>query len=236
MTTTVSTEQHEPQAEQPLDHFHVASYLETRAAKDDFIMVEFGHDARPVAYKQPRSFVNNRAYIGFEAWLRDPRGEKQATVRYLHERYNGDSQNIHYHTLALGGIVRTNYDYGVEERWFDGEYNPTTPLPDATVDEVFIGNVFGDPHVGESELRTQVLLQEALRIVSDTGVVIIRETLTPFRTAKHLEPIVDEQATILSRITPRDDTWDELEDAFSNERAHTLGSYYLFIARQSKSD
>lgn len=210
------------------------SYLAQREQKDAFVMVEFGHDALPVAFKHPHTFTGGRAYIGYEAWLRDPRGEKRATVQDLHASNGGNERNIHFQTLSLGGTVRSANDRGAIERWYEGDYNPSTPLPDSSVEEVFIGNVFGDPYVANVRERTDALLEEATRILAEDGTLVVRETITPFRTMGNFEASVAASGlSARARVTPRDAEWDALEHHFSNDRIHTLGSYYLLLTKEN---
>jgi hypothetical protein len=231
MSTLLAPEVSGAVPDQPFS-FDVAAYLDERDANTRFVMAEFGHDAQPVAYRQPQGFTGNRAYIGFEAWLRDPYGDKQKAVRSLHERYRAQNSNIYYHTLALGGMVRVVTEDGQTEKWFEGEYNPRTPLSDNSIDEVFIGNVFGDHYVKHSAERSTALLNEAARIVTGDGVVIIRETITPVDTRRHLEELFhDAHMTVLHRITPEDTQWDALQERFSYEPSYNDGSYYLFLRK-----
>lgn len=236
MSTLLTPEVSRAVADQPFS-FDVAAYLDERDTNTSFVMAEFGHDAQPVAYRQPQGFTGNRAYIGFEAWLRDPDGDKQKRVRSLHEQYKAQNDNIFYHTLALGGMVRSVTENGQTEKWFEGEYNPATPLPDRSAEEVFIGNVFGDHYVKHSADRSAALLNEAARIVADDGVVIIRETITPVNTQLHLEELFHEaHMTVLDRITPEDTQWSALQERFSYEPSYSNGSYYLFLKKSGSNE
>lgn len=227
--------------------FDTLAYLQERAKKDTFVMVEFGHDSLPVAYHQSRPFTGNRAYIGYEAWMRDYEGEKKSRLLERHSQYDGDSTNIHFQTLALGGMVRTLADENEEsvERWFEGEYNPATPLPDESVEEVLLGNVFGDPHISYAQSRTNALLSEATRILNNDGLIVIRETITPHnsRTSKEdlarwprmktsLESSIEAHGLdVLGYTTPQDKEWQALENEFMSERYYNKGAYYLFLSK-----
>jgi hypothetical protein len=250
MTTSFNPE-HLHSNSQEFHLFDVSSYLEERAKKDTFVMVEFGHDSLPVAYHQSRPLAGNRAYIGYEAWMRDHEGKKKSRLLERHSLYSGNSTNIHFQTLALGGMVRTVADENEEsvERWFEGEYNPVTPLPDESVEEVLLGNVFGDPHISYAQSRTNALLSEATRIVDKDGVIVIRETITPHnsRTSEEdlarwprmktsLEASIEEQGlTVLSYTTPQDEGWQALENEFMSERYYNKGAYYLFLSKGANS-
>lgn len=216
--------------------FDVEKYLKERTEEDTFVMVEFGHDAHPIAYQQSVNLTGNRAYIGYEAWLRDPRSIKRSNLLQEHETSEARSLNIHYQTLALGGVARYVQEDGNNERWLEGEYNPSTPLPDNSVEEVVLGNVFGDPDIAESSDRTIVLLEEANRIITNEGIIIIRETISPRRTSAHLPDSIEALGlTVMSRILPTDKSWCLLEQQFAADTSYAKDSFYLLLSKRPNS-
>lgn len=54
----------------------------------------------------------------------------------------------------------------------------TLPFENETTDEIFFGNVFGDPSI--SIQKKETFLEEAKRILKNGGNIIIKETNTPF--------------------------------------------------------
>ncbi|MES2631137.1 MAG: hypothetical protein V4611_04210 [Patescibacteria group bacterium] len=216
----------------PLPSLDVIDYLTQRAEMDSFLMVEFGHDAHPVAHQQSRPFTGDRAYIGFEAWLRDPEGKKKDAIQKTSEVYSDSNHNIHFQTLALGGIVRSITEDGEQQKWYEGLYDPTTALPDGTAEEVLLGNVLSDPYLVYSHERTGAMIDEAVRILADSGVIVIRETIRPDRVGAAFEAsIAARDLKVLARVTPEDEQWEALESQFVADPYYAPDSYYLLLSK-----
>ena len=231
MTTPTSLEQL-PNTQNEHSPFDALSYLKQRAEKDAFVMVEFGHRYLTTAYQQSRPFRGNRAYIGYENWMSDPSGEVKEKLFERHGQYSGESTNIHFQTLALGGVMRSiETSSSKKQRWFEGEFNAATQLPDESVEEVLFGNVFGDPYLCHAQSRTDTLLGEATRILNKDGVIVIRETITPNnsktnaadlarwpRMETSLEnSIKTHDLTVLAHFTPEDEEWSSFENQYMSE-------------------
>lgn len=218
-----------------LDNFNVDTYLDSRANNPSFVMVEIGHAGLPVAYQQAPGFTGQRAYIGIEAWLRDLWGRQQDRKIDQH-RTLGQGQNIFYIAQSLGGIV--NYDdENLKNSWYDGEYDPVTLLPEAAADEVFISNVFCDPHVAYSPDATSKLLAEAARLVDPNGLIVLRETTTPNKAVCFTNRLIDTTGLKTEGLVRSSDTeiWEKLETFYKAEPAKMepkLGSYYLFLSKK----
>ncbi|MHB8871377.1 MAG: class I SAM-dependent methyltransferase [Candidatus Doudnabacteria bacterium] len=61
------------------------------------------------------------------------------------------------------------------------------PIADGSIDEVYVGNLFGEPSQGQkSKLE---ILPELKRILSDNGEVVLAETLTPKATPFSLDEL-----------------------------------------------
>lgn len=214
--------------------FDVEAYLAQRDADPNFVMVEIGHDSLPVAYQQPVEFRGKRAYIGIEGWLRDPIGVKGDRLSMLRATKEND-QNIFYISQNLGGAVLRNFDESRHSA-YGGSYDPTTNLPAGAASEVFISNVFCDPHIAFSIDRTISLLGEAARIVSHDGMIVIRDTITP-NYVNYLsdELFIHNGLKVVTILTPGDDSWPALEVVFKGEPSNFIpprpDSRYVFLAK-----
>lgn len=218
-----------------LDNFNVDTYLDSRANNPSFVMVEIGHAGLSVAYQQTPGFTGQRAYFGVEAWLRDEWGRQRERQEEQHKAL-GDGQNIFYIAQELGGVAC----YDEEDprySWYDGEYNPKTSLPDSIADEVFISNVFCDPHVAYSPDATSKLLAEAVCLVDPNGLIVLRETITPGKVGFLTNSLVHTTNLKVEGVARPTNygIWDKLEEAYNAEprkHAPSLGSYYLFLSKR----
>ncbi len=214
--------------------FDVQAYLENRDTNSSFIMVEFGHGPSPVAFQQPVPFKGDRLYVGVEAWLRDPLGRIRESVKV--EQAERQDQNIVFIDQCLRRDGRRNTDAlalsNPPQRYL-GPYIPTTDFPDASVDEVFLGNVIGDPHLAESRFRIQRILNEVSRIVSNNGMIVVRETLTPLSAHRRLSAVALQKAGLqeIGRYVPMDELWSNLEERYgvkSKKKVLSM-SFYQFL-------
>lgn len=222
----------------PTDYYHdidagidINDYLAKRDADQHFFMVEFGHDAIPVAYQQPVPFYGDRVYLGVETWMRNPANNKPAMVRKTHEQY-ANNQNIFYTTIALDGSVYRD-DSGVS--WFDGTYNPETALPDGVASEVFLSNVLCDPQIAFNREFSHSLLSEVARITQESGMVVLRETITP-HSVRHIDDELLSSVGLVvdAIIRPHDSEWQRLEQVYKGEPSSMPAksdSYYMFLKK-----
>lgn len=234
MTTFVDTEANKTEGA-PTPSFVIADYLEARARMTDFTMVEIGHDMLPVAYQQEPPFTDDRFYVGLEAWTHDPQGKKRDLLARRHEQFTGLKDNITFEDVSLGGMVRYSGDDGNSERWFEGTYEFKAPLASNSAHEVFLGNVFGDPDLSESTESTTNVLAEALRIVTDDGVIVVRESLTPEHTRALNTALATYDNLSVTRIGSREIIIGALESTYAVDRTHdSEDKYYLFIQKLDK--
>jgi hypothetical protein len=225
----------------PVSHFDAQAHLAARAANPSFTMVEMGHDWLPVAEHQPTAFTGQRVYIGIEAWLRDPYGakrsglvEKTADIRA--------SQNVFFMAQDLGGEVCRDSDE--TPSWYSGEYDTQTVLPDGIADEVFMSNVFCDPHIAHYGDRTERLLTEVARLTADGGKIVLRETITPQYVrllSSPRNPLVRQLGLqVEARVAPNEEeAWGQLEEVYEADRSCAfleprLDSYYLLLQKQGQ--
>jgi len=217
--------------------FNPFMYLSEREKQSDFVMVEFGHRLRPIAYKPEAFFIDQRCYAGVEAW-----------------HYHDDIDRLEALAAKFPGrnvaFIEPNFGSS-DELWNDflpeceeGPYSPGTILPDGAADEVFLSNVFGDPLLAGSKQGTSRLLHETGRILNERGVVVVRETLTPEYASRSLtlEMIAGAGLRKATAWRPNGSKWIEhiwsrLEDVYkppgSSSWAHD--SFYQFLTKAAES-
>ena len=207
--------------------FKLDAWLEERTQQTDYVLVELGHSKYPVAARQ--DFVDRRLYVGVEAWYyRSPQVDERMTS--LSVRSEKLEQNIVFIDNPTG---RTSY---VGET-----YDPETVLPAGIADEVFLGNVFGDPIIAFQTGRTDALLSEARRLMGEAGRILIRETYTPHYTAVE-DHAADVGLEAIGHVSPYDnpEAWNRLEALYAPlscidhlaGRPEHRGSFYLLLAEQ----
>lgn|GEM_PF-3027672 len=218
--------------------FDLSEHLESRIKDPNFIMIEIGHDSLPVAYQQPFEFRGKRAYIGLEAWLRDPIGVKKECIRELRETVE-NGQNVFYMSYDTGGVIeRDGYEEEGGYSWYRGNYDTSSILPKEVAQEVFISNVFCDPHIASSKERTTSLLSEAARVIDAGGIIVLRETITPEKVMHLNENLLKKLSLKIQKtIVPESlAEWELLETIYKAEpypvRPET-GSYYMFLSKDS---
>lgn len=197
--------------------YNFSDHLRRRSLLPSFIMVEIGHDSLPVALQQPRPFTGTSAYIGIETWLRDPTGTKQGALakRVLNACTTED--NIFFIKQDAGGKVIRDTD-GHRTSYYHGSYEPTTPLPPGSADEVFVSNVFGDPLIAYATESSGLLIKEIARITRPSGVVVIRETITPRNTWRLTpENLITHGLEPIANVTPDHDDWPSFELVYNGE-------------------
>lgn len=212
--------------------FEVDSYLQQRQEDDSFVMVEIGHGANPVAHKQPFDFVDGRAYIGIEAWMRYP--ESRFKQQEVYKDRTGE--NIFFVSQDLGGKVKKPFPEESSYTYYEGDFNAMTLLPDEAADEVFASNVFCDPLIAFHEQRVSQLLGEVTRIAAKSGMIVLREVTTP-----HYSKDVPKRDFVnkfgLEReaiVTPTDkESWAQLENIYQPGIGiqPQVGSHYLFLSK-----
>ncbi len=117
------------------------------------VFVEIGTRNLPTAFYGERKIGEDETYVGI-----DVEGESIASAKELAERHSQElGKGRHYFVQADAKEI---------------------PLADASADEVFIGNVFGDEmHISFEDRKK--FLSEAGRILAKDGHLVIKETNTP---------------------------------------------------------
>lgn len=225
-----------PSPETKNPSFDISKYLKERDEKPDFLIVEIGHREKPIAPHQ-KNLYGQRAYIGIEANLRDPINIVRPKITDMQQSTRAENKNVFFIDHDLGGDPF--YEHGNADnqprpsKMFSGNYNPTTALPQEVADEVFLGNVFGDPHVSNYQENTARLLDEVTRLTLPGGKIIIRETITP----EHCYSLdrVSRESSLkeVAYIEPGSAEWDMMEETFNGaqDSFRNHGSFYLVLEK-----
>lgn len=199
--------------------FDVDGFLAARTAPEDFLLVEIGHGPHPIVFNQASKYVGQAAYIGVEKWLRDRYAVKDDLIRaQLHP-----SLNAFFMELGM---------------WAD----PTTHLSDGVADEVFLGDVFSDPIIGNKGGgdKPEAILGESARLLKPTGTIVIRNTETPDHASVNKKMIKAAGLDLLgllkkTKTSPRE--WAQLEQFYD---ANPMGmraekkSFYMFLGKTAE--
>lgn len=212
--------------------FSVDKYLKTRAENPDFVMVEIGHGNFPVAFQQG-GFTGDRAYIGVEAWLRDLCGKKNYVESLRQQR---GEQNIFFIDHDTIGTTDWSCDPDGGFLEYTGSYSAETILPPGTANEVFLSNVFGDPHVAFSG-GSEALVKETSRLAKLGGFVIIRETITPHFLQLSVDQVENSGLEVTKIVTQEDEhEWQALQELYVSD-PHSLSrrkNQYIFLQKPNE--
>lgn len=216
--------------------FNVEAYLLQRDEAPAFVMVEFGHGARPVAYQQTK-FSGERAYVGVEAWLRDPDYRKRRQVEKLSAEPAHSTQNVFYLTQTLSDAEAVD-STPMAVTYYNNHgknYETATLLPDKAADEVFLSNVFGDPHVAKVPRNTTKLLTEVARLLDKNAIIVLRETITPEMVDLDERGLKAAGLRVLEDVDQTSThTWAQLERRYNGDTDSPYlvpGSFYRFLAK-----
>jgi hypothetical protein len=194
----------------------IAEYFKFRTEREDFVMVEIGHGAKPAAFADPDNFSGGRAYIGIEAWLRDPLNLKRDVIDLRPYK----NRNIFFIDRST---VKTN---------IDGFSDTFAILPDSSADELLLANLLGDPEVVHGSINNANILSESRRLIGQVGKLVIRETVTPVVIGSQLELLTSAGLQTEAIVRPDNaEAWSKLEEVYGSGGFHIFehpDSYYIF--------
>lgn len=213
--------------------FEILDYLEERALNPSFVMAELGYGRLPIVGQQPHSFTGQQAYIGIEAGMRGRASAEKRALR-LREEHSGINAFFLMHSLGEGRIKGKRFG----NTRYRGDFDTETILPERAADEVVVSNVFCDPLIARDQGRTIALLQEAARLVTPAGKVVLRDNVSP-EAVEHIHHHSLRRAGLeaVRRIRPSDTgDWKDLEQVYGTHYdVHDFHpppeSYYLFLAK-----
>lgn len=166
------------------------------------VFVEVGTHNLPVTWLGSKKFGKNETYIGIDASHDKIREAKEFTEQ------DRPQENIYFLNA-------------------DAEH---LPLKNASADEVFFGNVFGDPSITDQE--KDKFMQEAKRILDQGGRIVIKETNTP-ASRQYLKHLFEKHGLKVARILETESPqWAKTVKAYDRVAAGRMswaGSYLLFV-------
>lgn len=149
--------------------------------KQKKVFIEIGTNQLPVPWFGKRKFGEDEIYVGIEK-ARDDIYTARENVRDVVEK----DQNIH----------------------FIQAYAEKLPLQDASADEIFLGNVLGDPSI--SSEKKDAFIEESKRALKKGGIIIIKETNTP-PTLKWINDFLKKHGLRVEQgATPESPEWKDL--------------------------
>lgn len=209
-------------------------YLERRKGATSFKTVEFGHGMTPIWLRNPEAYSEGtHSYLGVEQWLR---GYDSGAKELQKKVPNGLVGTIQHVAQSAVGEVLRSYDQKGAEIWYEGDYSAKAEVEDSSIDEVVASNLLTDPMVAHHHQRVTVALAEMHRIVSEQGVVVLRETITPDNTQYLEQSIVESGLEVADRVTRARDSqsWTALEQVYNGDISMRLPnnrSFYLLLTK-----
>ena len=177
------------------------------------VFVEVGTHMGPVPYMGNRKFSDNELYIGIE------KDEKRIGV-------------------AKKSATRKHKNDNVENLYFLQADANHLPLKNNVAEELFLGNVLGDPGISQEDKEN--FLEEAKRVVRKEGVIIIKETNTPLdRTI--LSKLIDRHGfSIVKEIKRESLDWGDAVDYYQRRLSipvmDSIESYIVYFKKEKKEE
>jgi ubiquinone/menaquinone biosynthesis C-methylase UbiE len=183
--------------------------IEKREQAKKRVFVEIGTSANPLILWGEKEFGEHDVYIGLDINKKVLKSAKKGaeTVMRIGERPE------------------------VKNRVFMAADMRRLPLPDDSADQLFLGNVLGDPSIRKKE--KDQLFEEIKRVLSASGEVIIKETNTPLPKDELSDLLFRHGFKILQFITPRDGRWaEEIQKYNKIEKENPYVYSYVVYAKQ----
>lgn len=153
------------------------------AMKPKRVFLEVGTYQTPVTVFGDKKFGKDDLYIGLDIDEHEVRSAK----RNSEWRDEDDGRQTGEHKLFMNADMRR------------------MPIADKSVEELFLGNVLGDPSI--SDKQKERLLSEAARILKDKRTLVIKETNTPASRDKVKQLLADYGFSVERMINPEDNEW-----------------------------
>lgn len=103
------------------------------------------------------------------------------------------------------------------------------PLKNESAEEMFFGNVFGDPSIYMAE--KEKFLNEAERVLKQDGQLIIKETNTPLDIKKMRELLVGRPFREECVLTPEDKNWEEELQTYQRISFGGRSEYLMYLKK-----
>lgn len=166
------------------------------------VFIELGSGNAPVSWAGKKEFDENEIYVGIDRASADLLEAKERM-----EEVGAENKNIHF--------VQTNIK--------------TLPLKNHSADEVFLGNVLGDPSIKDAE--KDKFIEEAKRVLKENGRIVIKETYTP-PDYKYLKDFIKKHGLSVEKGADiNNPEWKELVEPYDKTSAKSKwsGSYIVYL-------
>lgn len=216
---------------QPDIHEQQVSKLHEAIATASHVTLEFGTGDMPLFESQSeQSFNADNLYIG---------------VNLDSKQHNHLAEKVE----SIDGFAV------LSEKNEDGNIDQL-PIPDKSIDTVFMANVFGEPdseHImesfkhsdglykGNSDINSKTeTLSEAKRLLKEDGRIVVLENNTPYQAGfsgnydSMVKLLTDSGFNVVAAINQKDDDWEELVTQFAKPVEWWSYGSYLVIAQKSE--
>ncbi|MFA5954668.1 MAG: class I SAM-dependent methyltransferase [Patescibacteria group bacterium] len=192
------------------------SDVEIESAKPRRIFVDLGSGKIPSAFWGDREFKDNDYYVGVE-----------------------NRREMIESALLSGDIVHNKENFkrtGKNILFVNGDARGPLPFADTSVDEVFLGNIFGEFAIKSVD----GFLAEAKRILKPDGVLIVFETHTPhvtkdWRDSEGSEHIVEKFGfKKVKEVGMSDPEFQKEVSAYDNFHEPSDGSFVLYFCKKKQ--
>ncbi len=183
--------------------------IEKREQAKRRVFVEVGTNAIPLPFLGEKEFGENDAYIGLDINKEEVKSAKQSAE--MLEAYNERPK--------------------INKKLFVAADMGHLPLPDNAVDQLFLGNVLGDPSILKEDHNK--LFEEIKRVLTKDGELIIKENNTPLPKDDLSDFLFRHNFKISRFITPRDAEWvKEMKQYHKYDAQHPHWSAYIVYAKK----
>ena len=170
------------------------------------VFVEVGTNSIPVPFIGNKNF-ENEIYIGIDLEHENSIDAKKVT-KIIGEKH---ADNVHFINADAESL----------------------PISSDSVDELYFGNVFGDPQIKSKILEK--FLEEATRVLRVGGKVSIKETNTPAKIEKVVDMLERHGFEMERRLTPSSQDWQDGVrdyDWVSTKKSHR--DFFIVWARKKE--
>ena len=181
---------------------HFVINQESEDIKNKKVFIELGAGNIPVSWVGKREFKENEIYIGIDRASGDLEEARERTREDREE-----NTNTHFVQADIRKL----------------------PVSDHAADEVFLGNVLGDPSIKDAE--KDKFIEEAKRILKKGGKIIIEETYTP-PNFKWIDDFIKRHGLFVEKgADSGNQKWKETVDPYNKIGAKYKwsGSYIVFL-------
>lgn len=181
------------------------------------VFVEVGTHYLPIPFMGSKNFADDELYIGIEKSNKLVKEAKKNAER-AYQRKKNNLENIHFLQADAERL----------------------PIKNEIAEEVFLGNVLGDPSI--SLISKEKFLEEAKRIVKKDGVIVVKETNTPLNHDVLMKLFIDHNLQIMKEVKKSSsEEWAGASDPYQKIYVNDLqissrNSYIVYAKEKIKKE